>query len=91
MLYRSELEPLEAADVVTFVYTREVPAHVTRPPGRVTMQDLSTHTLPPTASPAAFVCGPTGFVETVLHRLVALGHDPQRLRAERYGEGSAAA
>jgi ferredoxin-NADP reductase len=31
------------------------------------------------------VCGPTAFVETVADALVALGHEPGRIRTERFG------
>jgi len=33
----------------------------------------------------AFVCGPTGFVEAVSGLLVQRGHDPARIRTERFG------
>ncbi|MDQ1599990.1 MAG: hypothetical protein QOD68_1464, partial [Actinomycetota bacterium] len=36
-------------------------------------------------SPTSYVCGPTGFVETVADLLVAAGHDPRRVRTERFG------
>jgi ferredoxin-NADP reductase len=32
-----------------------------------------------------YVCGPTGFVETVASSLVDLGHDPASIRNERFG------
>jgi ferredoxin-NADP reductase len=32
-----------------------------------------------------FVCGPTGFVETIADLLVAAGHDPHRVKTERFG------
>jgi len=32
-----------------------------------------------------FICGPTGFVETVADLLVGAGHDPRRVRTERFG------
>jgi ferredoxin-NADP reductase len=35
--------------------------------------------------PDVFVCGPTGFVESAANLLVDLGHDPQRIRTERFG------
>jgi ferredoxin-NADP reductase len=31
------------------------------------------------------VCGPTGFVEAAADLLVDLGHDPARIRTERFG------
>ena len=33
----------------------------------------------------AFVCGPTSFVEHANDLLVAGGHDPAEIRAERFG------
>ncbi|MDT7645747.1 MAG: hypothetical protein QOC75_2747, partial [Pseudonocardiales bacterium] len=35
--------------------------------------------------PSCYVCGPTGFVETTADLLVELGHDPGRIRTERFG------
>lgn len=35
--------------------------------------------------PDVFICGPTGFVEFVAATLVDLGHEPGRLRTERFG------
>ena len=39
----------------------------------------------PAERPRVFVCGPTGFVETVADVLVELGHDPGAIHAERFG------
>jgi ferredoxin-NADP reductase len=64
---------------VAYVYTRM------DPPRRIAVADLNTHGWPPDFAPACFVCGPTGFVETVADILVALGHDPGRIRTERFG------
>jgi ferredoxin-NADP reductase len=44
-----------------------------------------------TVGPAAnkrlriYVCGPTAFVERAADLLVALGHEPTTIRAERFG------
>jgi ferredoxin-NADP reductase len=35
--------------------------------------------------PLAFVCGPTPLVEAVATALVELGHDPMRIKTERFG------
>jgi len=88
MLYRVELQQLAAEGTVTFLYTRRGPPGATRRPARVTPADLLQHTLPATEHPACFVCGPTSFVETVLARLVDLGHEAGHIRAERYGDRS---
>ena len=86
LLYRDELGSFEQLCEVTRIYTRRAPAGSTRPPRRLTPTDLIEHTLSAATRPVCYVCGPTGFVETALDRLVLLGHDPDRLRAERYGE-----
>jgi ferredoxin-NADP reductase len=67
---------------VTYVYTRQSPAGT---PRRITVADVNTHGWPPDLAPACFVCGPTGFVETVADILVALGHEPRRVKTERFG------
>ena len=36
-------------------------------------------------APLVYVCGPTGFVETVAAALVELGHEPGMIRTERFG------
>jgi ferredoxin-NADP reductase len=40
---------------------------------------------PPSERPLVYVCGPTAFVETAASTLVALGHEPARIRTERFG------
>jgi ferredoxin-NADP reductase len=52
---------------------------------RLGVADLNTYGWPPDFAPDCYVCGPTGFVETVADALVALGHDPRRIRTERFG------
>jgi len=68
-----------------WVYTRHAPEGNARPAGRVTLEDLSRLTIPASDSPAVFVCGPTGFVESVANKLVELGHDPVTVKTERFG------
>jgi ferredoxin-NADP reductase len=40
---------------------------------------------PPAAAPKIFVCGPTPMVEAVAEALVGLGHEPHRVKTERFG------
>ena len=68
-----------------YVYTRAAPDGARRPVGRITAEDLAHHGWPPDFEPTCYVCGPTGFVETAADLLVALGHDPGRVRTERFG------
>ncbi len=85
-MYRDEVTALDAAGIaLTWVYTRHGPDGWNGPVGRVSPDLLRAHTVAPTEDPAVFVCGPTGFVEAVASALVALGHDPARVRTERFG------
>jgi ferredoxin-NADP reductase len=70
---------------VTYVYTRQTPPGWPVPPGRLGLASVADHGWPPDFAPACFVCGPTGFVETVADILVAQGHDPRRVKTERFG------
>ena len=85
-LYRDELAGLEADGLsLTYVYTRRTPEGWPRPPGRLDAGLLAASAFPPGESPTSYVCGPTGFVETVADLLVGAGHDPRRVRTERFG------
>lgn len=39
----------------------------------------------PSDRPDVYVCGPTGFVEVVADTFVEMGHDPVRVKTERFG------
>ena len=78
-LYAGELRA-GAGLAVDLLYTRAAPPGTPRPPGRLTRADLAG--VPPSD---CFVCGPTGFVEAAADLLVDLGHDPARIRTERFG------
>jgi ferredoxin-NADP reductase len=84
--FTSELQSLVGEHfTLDYVYTREAPEGAARPAGRITIDDLARLAHPAERSPMVFVCGPTGFVETVAAHLVALGHDPLRVKTERFG------
>jgi ferredoxin-NADP reductase len=84
--YARELDALPGSGVdVRYAYTRGVPAGWPAPPGRITKATLAEAGWPPEQAPTCFVCGPTGFVETVADHLVDLGHDPSRIKTERFG------
>ena len=40
---------------------------------------------PPSERPQVFVCGPTLLVESAASAMVDLGHDPARVKTERFG------
>ena len=84
--FADELRALEGPLLeVTWVYTRKTPDGWPTPAGRVTQEILARATFAAADNPAVFVCGPTGFVETVATQLVALGHDPISVKTERFG------
>jgi ferredoxin-NADP reductase len=88
LYYRDELrvpQPGDAGLDVSYVYTRTIPDGFARPPGRLTVADLNSGGWPADFEPECFVCGPTGFVEAAANILVALGHDPRRVKTERFG------
>jgi ferredoxin-NADP reductase len=86
-LYADELAALEADGSgleVERVYTRSAPPGWGGTVGRVRPEQL----LAPVGggpSQAAFVCGPTGFVESVAEALVTGGVEPGRIKTERFG------
>ena len=83
--YAQELERGAPGLDTTFLYSRTAPPDSSRPTGRLTPQDLVAWGWPPDFEPAVYVCGPTGFVETAAAFLVGNGHDPGRIRTERFG------
>jgi ferredoxin-NADP reductase len=86
VFFADDLETLAGPNFeVTHVFTREAPAGWPTAPGRLTRDTLATATIAPTENPAVFVCGPTPFVEVVARWLVELGHDPSRIKTERFG------
>ncbi len=88
VIYRDELDRL-----VKDTSMLEVVQTLTRvqPPGwtgyhrRIDTQMLREVAWPPEQRPLTFICGPTPFVETAAASLVALGHDPARVKTERFG------
>jgi ferredoxin-NADP reductase len=70
---------------VRYVYTRKTPDGWPEPPKRLGVATLNTYGWPADFGPDCFVCGPTSFVETAADILVALGHDPGKIRTERFG------
>jgi ferredoxin-NADP reductase len=81
-----ELAALEGPSLeITWVYTRVAPAGWPTPAGRVNTEVLRAATIAASDAPSVFVCGPTGFVESVANSLVELGHEPGRVKTERFG------
>lgn len=88
LYYADELRVPQPGDDgldVRYVFTRATPDHFARSPARIGVADINTNGWPPDVDANCFVCGPTGFVEAVADILVALGHDPRRVKTERFG------
>jgi ferredoxin-NADP reductase len=89
VIYREELDGLGSAPggpVIVHTLTRERPppswpGHARRIDGPM----LAEIGFPPAAAPRVFVCGPTPMVEVVATALVGLGHEPGRVKTERFG------
>jgi ferredoxin-NADP reductase len=86
-LYAEELAEL-ASDgsglEVEHVYTRSAPPGWAGPVGRVRPEQL-VQPINGRTPDAAFVCGATGFVESVADVLTTHGVDPRRVKTERFG------
>jgi ferredoxin-NADP reductase len=87
VIYRDELVSLADDDGVDvrFTLTREQPTDWTGYARRIDSALLGEVAWPADAQPLTYVCGPTAFVETAANALVGLGHDPARIRTERFG------
>ena len=84
--FADELASLAGDDLeITWVYTRKAPEGWPMPAHRLTKEQLASASFDVTQNPSVFVCGPTGFVESVASWLVDLGHDPARVKTERFG------
>jgi ferredoxin-NADP reductase len=81
IIYRDELEDFDAR----ITLTREQPEGWQGHTGRISRELLEDVAWTPADRPLVYVCGPTGFVETAAQLLVALGHEPGRIRTERFG------
>jgi len=86
IIYRAELERL-VGDGLTVVHTltRSQPSGWTGYARRVDSEMLKDIGPSPAESPHIYVCGPTPFVEAVGQALVQLGHEPHRIKTERFG------
>jgi len=88
VIYREELEALAAGDDALEVFhtlTRSRPEGWEGYGRRIDARMLSEVAWPPERNPLAFVCGPTPLVEAAGTALVGLGHDPARVKTERFG------
>jgi ferredoxin-NADP reductase len=87
VIYRQELAELADHDGVSvhLALTREWPEDWQGHRGRIDRQLLEQLAWPPAQQPLVYVCGPTVFVEAVAESLVQSGHQPGRIKTERFG------
>jgi ferredoxin-NADP reductase len=88
VIYGRELERLAASGeglAVTHTLTRRQPPGWTGYSRRIDAAMLAEAGWPPEDRPAVYVCGPTPLVEAVAGTLVEVGHEPARIRTERFG------
>jgi ferredoxin-NADP reductase len=87
VLYRKELESFmpDHRIAVRTALTRRWPEDWQGHRGRISPELLRGVAWPPDEHPLIYICGPTGFVEAMAGQLVEAGHDPRRIRTERFG------
>ena len=81
LIFRQELASFDTC----ITLTRERPQGwdgYTRRIDRALIEDVAW---PAQDRPLVYICGPTAFAETAADILVALGHEPGRIRIERFG------
>jgi ferredoxin-NADP reductase len=88
VIFRDELERSAAHGSglsVIPTLTRRQPSGWAGRSRRIDAEMLAEVAWAPEDHPIVYVCGPTALVETVGANLVRLGHDPGRVRTERFG------
>jgi ferredoxin-NADP reductase len=88
IIYRDELERLVRNTTMLEVVqtlTRAQPPAWAGYHRRIDTDMLREVAWPPEQHPLMYVCGPTPFVETAAASLVTLGHEPVRIKTERFG------
>ncbi len=88
VIYRDELHRAVEGVEVRLALTRSWPEDFTGHRGRVDDALLDEMAWPPSDMPAVYICGPNGFVEAISARMIARGHDPARIKTERFGPTS---
>jgi ferredoxin-NADP reductase len=86
VIYQEELERLMGGGLtVTHTLTRAQPEGWSGYARRIDGEMLAEVGPGPGDRPHVYVCGPTPLVEAVATALVALGHEPARIKTERFG------
>jgi len=88
IFYRDDLQALTSEDssvVVNYAYTRTAPKDWPRLPGRIDKDLILSATWPSSVAATCYICGPTGFVESVADLLGTAGNRRENIRTERFG------
>jgi ferredoxin-NADP reductase len=85
VIYRDELQRAESEVDVRFTLTRVQPDGWKGYSRRIDRSLLEEVAWPVAERPLVYICGPTPFVESAASALVELGHEPGRIRTERFG------
>lgn len=88
LIYRGELDRINSTDAtfdVTYTVTRGNPAGWTGYSRRIDLDMLRDVAWTTAERPLVYICGPTPFVEVAASLLLDLGHEPERIRTERFG------
>jgi len=87
VIYRHELMGMadDGEIDIRFTLTRAQPPGWSGYGRRIDRELLDEVAWTPAERPLVYVCGPTAFVETAATALVELGHDPGRIKTERFG------
>jgi ferredoxin-NADP reductase len=88
IIYRGELDQIEMADDafdVFYTLTRHHPDGWKGFSRRIDREMLREVSWGSDEKPLVYICGPTPFVEAAATLLLELGHEPERIRTERFG------
>jgi ferredoxin-NADP reductase len=88
VIYRADLDRLAGTNdgfEIVHTLTRVQPPDWTGYSRRVDAEMLTEVSWPAESRPAVFICGPTPLVESVAGTLTQLGHEPKRVKTERFG------
>ena len=87
LIYRDELTRIadDSTARIEYTLTRSQPPGWTGYSRRIDSAMLAEIAPAPDSRPHIYVCGPTGLVESAAQLLVDLGHEPERIKTERFG------
>ncbi|UWZ85234.1 ferredoxin reductase [Occallatibacter riparius] len=86
--YRAELEALSTRPpfvTTQYAFTRVAPNDWPRPSGRIDRDLIASATWPASVGATCYVCGPSGFVESVADLLCSAGNRQDKIKTERFG------